>query len=83
MTFDSLPLWLFKYLGKINQNVRPDAIVEERPVIIFSHGYAQTPQMFSTIFKELVSFGYNVIAVEHRDHSALHFKSDGGTDAYM
>ena len=43
----------------------------------------QMTSFFSTMFKDLAMQGFIVIAIEHKDHSALHFKNPAGESKYF
>ncbi|TPX31298.1 1-alkyl-2-acetylglycerophosphocholine esterase [Synchytrium microbalum] len=54
---------------------------ERLPIVIFSHGLVGNRSSYSTLCGEIASHGFVVIALEHRDHSAIlsQIGGDAGT----
>ena len=55
------------------------------PVVIFSHGLAGCADMYTELCREIASFGYVVVALEHEDGSGCHAtrRSDGAFVRYV
>jgi predicted dienelactone hydrolase len=46
------------------------------PVLIYNHGYGGATPVYQTVFEELVSHGYIVVSIGHKDESAFLLKED-------
>ena len=54
-------------VGRALANGRPDRTGRPYPLVVFSHGYAISPIVFSTLVEHYASRGYIVLAPEHNE----------------
>jgi predicted dienelactone hydrolase len=54
-------------VGKASVNARPQHSAAPYPLVVFSHGYAISPIVFSTLVEHYASHGYIVLAPEHNE----------------
>jgi len=69
-------LWpLFRLLGFCRISAAPNArlstATDRFPVMIFSHGLAGVPTLYSTFCVDMASHGYFVVGIEHSDGSSV------------
>jgi predicted dienelactone hydrolase len=54
-------------LGSALTNAKPERIAKPYPLVVFSHGFAMSPILYSTLVEHYASQGYIVLAPEHRE----------------
>ena len=54
-------------VGRAIRNARPERTAEPYPLVVFSHGYALSPIVYSTLVEHYASRGYVVLAPEHNE----------------
>ncbi len=54
-------------IGKAFVNARPQRNAAPYPLVVFSHGYAISPIVFSTLVEHYASHGYIVLGPEHNE----------------
>ncbi len=54
-------------LGGALANGRPERTAKPYPLVVFSHGYALSPVVYSTLVEHYASQGYIVLAPEHNE----------------
>jgi predicted dienelactone hydrolase len=54
-------------IGKAFVNARPQRSAAPYPLVVFSHGYAISPIVFSTLVEHYASHGFIVLAPEHNE----------------
>ena len=54
-------------VGAALKNGRPERTAKPYPLVVFSHGYAVSPIIFSTLVEHYASQGYVVLAPEHNE----------------
>ena len=63
----TLPTKEITSVGKALANGRPERSGRPYPLVVFSHGYALSPIVYSTLVEHYASHGYIVLGVEHND----------------
>ena len=54
-------------VGRALANGRPERTGKPYPLVVFSHGYALSPIVYSTLVEHYASQGYIVLAPEHNE----------------
>lgn len=54
-------------VGRALADARPEQTDEPYPLVVFSHGYALSPIVYSTLMEHYASQGYVVLAPEHNE----------------
>jgi predicted dienelactone hydrolase len=54
-------------LGSALSNAKPERTAKPYPLVVFSHGFAMSPILYSTLVEHYASRGYIVLAPEHRE----------------
>ena len=54
-------------VGRALKNGRPERTAKPYPLVVFSHGYAVSPIIYSTLVEHYASQGYVVLAPEHNE----------------
>ena len=62
-----LPAKEITAVGSAIPNGRPERTRGPYPLVVFSHGYAISPIVFSTLVEHYASYGYIVLAPEHNE----------------
>ncbi len=62
-----LPAKAITSVGKAFENGEPERTSKPYPLVVFSHGYAISPIVFSTLVEHYASQGYIVLAPEHNE----------------
>lgn len=62
-----LPVKQITAVGTAGENARPDAKNGPYPLVVFSHGYALSPIVYSTLVEHYVSHGFVVVGPEHNE----------------
>ncbi len=78
--FLGMPLLWLSYFSLIETNTFEDALPvdgEKFPILLYNHGYGGFTSVYQTVFEELVSHGYVVVSIGHKDESALLIAEDG------
>jgi predicted dienelactone hydrolase len=53
--------------GRAQSNARPEQAPTPYPLVVFAHGYAMSPILYSTLVEHYASRGYIVVAPEHNE----------------
>jgi predicted dienelactone hydrolase len=54
-------------VGSAQSNARPERTATPYPLVVFSHGYAISPILYTTLVEHYASSGYIVLAPEHNE----------------
>jgi predicted dienelactone hydrolase len=76
-----LPGFVLSHLALVRTNARRDVALasgnEKFPVVLFSHGYAMTPEVYAFAVEQLASHGYVVVSISHTYDGAYVVFRDG------
>lgn len=76
-----LPGFVFSHLALVRTNAHRDVALasenETFPVVLFSHGYAMTSEIYAFTVEQLVSHGYVVVSISHTYDGAYVVFRDG------
>ncbi len=78
--FLNIPIFAIRYFSKMKSNsyLNTRAIPNQKfPILLYNHGYGGFTSVYQTVFEDLVSHGYIVVSIAHKNESALYLKGDG------